>query len=452
MHIGAVSSLVQGDNNVEGKSWKGRASIRAPGRAGIVLLAVGFFVSGGVMAEPTVEEQIATLEEQIELLTKQVNLSVAQQAQDANTAKGVAEALKAQVTAEAELTKAEQSASFAKWAGIKAGLESIGSPPGKEGTITIATGQAGTQLLKLQKPLIQAVNEAAKVIAETIKDKGPVVYAPDADVIAALRSATVEQSFKDASEALLKTLDDLRSAPAAGGARIAAAPLVVAAAAGLVLKTAVDFAKFFRTDQSLALFDNSAEAQYLLERLLEKHLLANGKAGLVLLNDINAGALIKKAGEQQDVLLELHKRHAEAVNRLAEIEELTDDQKKPLLTKIDALKANAALVKEIIDAYHPAKNTDAFWTYVVGLHKLDQIRDEKKNYLPRLSLRARAQTIQVTRTRAYWSDSVRGSTVCQIDYRLTSGTGSLIDSGFLMITLDKSDPDAEVSIQPDVIR
>src|SRR5688572_16781686 len=76
----------------------------------------------------TQEERLKDLQTTVAIIQQQLAISTLQQTEQAKLAQSVADALKGQVTSESDLARLQAQSEFAKLAGIKAGLESVGPP------------------------------------------------------------------------------------------------------------------------------------------------------------------------------------------------------------------------------------------------------------------------------------------------------------------------------------
>jgi hypothetical protein len=377
-------------------------------------VAFAFIVmSGQASAQaPSTEQQLKELQEQVNLLKEKAAL----------------------ISAQSELDMARAQGQFARLAGIKAGLDSVGPPPGKEGKLTVTAGTAGALLLKLKKPMFDGLDQAAVNIAQTIvaqKERlgGAVVIAADADFQAALQAAATQRSLEQAALGLSESMDAIRQSGIG-----TAGFLPAIAGVGLVLNTLNDFSKLFRTDRSMEVFSADAEAQQILQLLIENRL-AGEKGLLVKLDDMQPQVVLDTADESQKQLLALKGLHTEATHMLAAVEKLPE-QGKPDAASIEALKGAAAHARELIDALHPAHKPDAFWKYVDGRHKDKRLKDAQGKYLGRIVLNAKAQTVQVIESRTFRSDKVYGTADVQVDYRIVDGSGVLLKSELWLLTLD----------------
>ena len=378
------------------------------------LVAFAFIVmSAQASAQaPSTEQQLKALQEQVNLLKEKTAL----------------------ISAQAELDSARAQGQFARLAGIKAGLDSVGPPPGKEGKLTITAGTAGALLLKLKTPMFNGLDEAAANIAQTIvaqKERlgGAVVIAADADIQVALQAAATQRSLEQAATALADSMDAIRQS----GINTAAV-LPAIAGAGLLLNTLNDFSKLFRTDRSMEVFSADEEALQILQLLIENRL-AGEKGLLVRLGDVHPQFVLDTADETQKQLFALNGLHSEAANMLAAVEKLPE-QEKPDAASVEALRGLAAHAKELIDALHPSHKPDAFWKYVDGRHKDKRLKNAQGKYLGRIVLNAKAQTVQVIESRTFRSDTIYGTADVQVDYRIVDGNGALLKSELWLLTLD----------------
>ena len=119
-------------------------------------------------AEPTPEQQTAQLKKDIELLTQQLGLLKAQaslesarQTNDALSARILFDALKEQTASQSALGAAQAQLAFAELQGIRAGITGLSLPSGKEGTVRVSAGTAGTALLRSKRPMLQMLDAVA---------------------------------------------------------------------------------------------------------------------------------------------------------------------------------------------------------------------------------------------------------------------------------------------------
>jgi hypothetical protein len=382
------------------------------------------------------DDQIKDLQAQILLLQQQMQLATLQQTQQAVNEQAVLTALKNQVNAQNDLDKATAQGAFAKWAGTKAGLDSVGAPPGKEGKLTITTGTAGTLLLKLKGPMLSSLYNASTEIAVIIKNLAPkisggVVIATDAELQAALQSNVSKASIKGAADALSTTVTAVQ------GTGVSVAFFVEAAAAGLFLRTLTDFAKFFRVDRTDTVFDSGEEANQVLHFFVENRLSAKN-VPFISLSDVLPDLVVETATDALNELNSLRSIHDKAAALLASIDKTPlVDPNRPAADLVDRLRSQAAIAKEMLDTLHPASKPESFWAYVKGLYNDNRMSNAGK-YLARIAMNAKAQTIQVTESRTWLSDKIYGSANVQVDYRIVDGEGALLVSEIMLITIDNS--------------
>ena len=392
-------------------------------------------------------DQIKDLQAQILLLQQQMQLSVLQQTQQLSNEQAVLTALKSQVTAQSDLDKAQAQGAFAKLAGMKAGLDSVGPPPAKEGKINITTGTSGALMLKLKGPMLNGLYDSSIQIAKAVKAQtsklnGGIVVATDVEIQAALQSKVTRTSINEVAQALDA------SVTAVQGANVSAAVFAEAAAAGLFLRTVMDFSKFFRVDRTDTLFDAGEEANQVLRFLVENRLVAEG-ISLVNLSDVLPDEVEQAATDAQKTLNSLSTVYDNAAALLTNIDKmLLTDPKRPATVMVDRLRADAAGAKEILDALHPARKPEGFWAYVKGCCNNKRMSNATGEYLARIALNVKAQTIQVTESRTWRSDKIYGSADVQIDYRIVNGKGFLLVSEILLLTFDDSKTIAPLYFPP----
>lgn len=400
-----------------------------------VLAAAAAFFWGTMMPQTaaalTPEEQLKDLQNQVALLQQQIQLVNLQQTQDAAQQAAVLAALKNQVAAQSDLDKATAQGAFAKLAGIKAGLDSVGAPIGKDGTITVSTGTAGAMLLSLRRPMLEGLESSATRIAAAIKAKSPVYVGTDAQVQSALQASVTERALAQSIKALDESTKAIQDKI---GRKIAPAFFTEAAAAGLVLNTVVGLEKFFRVDTSYAIFDAGDEAQQTLMLMVQQKV---GAAAYRNLASISIAAILKQADVAQASLLALKQRYDAGAAVAAEVAKMkTDNPEKPAQDLIDKLNNGLAVAKSTLDALHPALKPDGFWAHVQGLTARTHMQDAGGNFITRLVVQAKAQTIQVVEKRTWRSDKIFGRSDIQIDYRLFDSDSNLLDSGLTLATFD----------------
>lgn len=388
----------------------------------------------------TPEEQIKDLQSQISILQQQIQLANLQQTQTSATQTAILTALKTQVSAQSDLDKAKAQSEFATLAGIKAGLDSVGAPLGKEGAITVTAGTAGALMLSLREPMLRGLATAASSIADSTKKAtgaaGGVYVGTDAQVQAALQATVTEEALSQALKSLEKSEGDVR---AKLGKPVGTAAVAEIAGVGLFLNTLVGLEKFFRVDTTYSIFDGGDEAQQTLMSMLQRKLKDVG-VDYRNLSTVSIPSVQSHAQAAQGILVALRGRHDQASAVATEADKLkADDPKRPAQDLIDRLKADIGVVKALLDGLHPALKPEGFWSYVQGLSVRSLMQDAGKKYLPRLVVSAKAQTIQVLEKRTWRSDKIFGKSDMQVEFRVLDSAGKLIDSGMSLHTFAAGD-------------
>jgi hypothetical protein len=382
----------------------------------------------------TPDEQLKDLQNQVAILQQQLQLTNLQQTQAVAAQTAILTALKNQVSAQSDLDKAAAQGQFAKLAGIKAGLDSVGAPLGKEGTITVSTGTAGALLLSLRKPMLVGLEQSAKAVATAVKARLPVYVGTDAQVQSALQASVTERALiqtVDALDASTKAIQDKL------GTAVSAAFVTEVAAAGLALNTLVGLEKFFRVDTTYSVFDAGDEAQQTLMSMLQLNLRGDDYRNLAV---VSIPKILQHADGAQKSLLAVKQRHDGGAALVALVEKLkAEDPKRPPQDLIDRLKADLAVAKAVLDSLHPAAKPEGFWAYVQGLTIRGSMQDAHGAYVNRLVLSAKAQTVQVVEKRSWRSDKISGRSDMQVEYRLLSSDGKLLDSALTLATFDATD-------------
>jgi hypothetical protein len=408
------------------------------------IATIAFFLAlsagGHAMAgESPTDVQLAELKKQVELLTQQLNLlnaqnnlTTAQQTQQAALAKAVLEAAKSEAAAQFALDTAQAQAPFAELSGIKAGLANAKLPDGMSGTMKVATGTAGTALLRSKGPLFDVLGEVVDVLEKAMPDGA--VLVSEAEIQQALSSRLMVKlvqdqtgRLQDAAAAAQPKLPTFAPQSFAGG--IAAAYSV-----GLVLDTVNSLAKLFRTDRSVDVFSADAEVLAVLGYLLQ---VKNSKFVTQpgALND----KAFTKAMEFTDQLRALSRRVVTGDQVIAQIKEIKDAKARPGASEefkkaelkdqssVDDLMAQLEAAKALLAALDPTKKPEAFWAQVKG-----QVIDMALEGRVRLTIEARAQTVQITESHWYSSDRLLAIGEAQVGYRATRADGSLVKSGLVL--------------------
>ncbi len=405
--------------------------------AALTALLLGLTMNAIVSNAATPEEQIKELQSQISILQQQIQLANLQQTQTSATQTAILTALKAQVSAQSDLDKAKAQSEFATLAGIKAGLDSVGAPLGKEGAITVTTGTAGALMLSLREPMLRGLATAASSIADSTKKAtggaGGVYVGTDAQVQSALQATVTEEALSQALRSLEKSEGDVR---AKLGKPVGPAAVAEIAGVGLFLNTLVGLEKFFRVDTTYSIFDGGDEAQQTLMSMLQRKLKDAG-VDYRNLSTVSIPSVQSHAQAAQGILVALRGRHDQATAVATEADKLKADR--PAQDLIDRLKADIGVVKALLDGLHPALKPEGFWSYVQGLSVRSLMQDSGKKYLPRLVVSAKAQTIQVLEKRTWRSDKIFGKSDMQVEFRVLDSAGKLIDSGISLHTFAAGD-------------
>lgn len=408
--------------------------------AAFTAILLGLTMNAIVSNAATPEEQIKELQAQISILQQQIQLANLQQTQTSATQTAILTALKAQVSAQSDLDSAKAQSEFATLAGIKAGLESVGAPLGKEGAITVTAGTAGALMLSLREPMLRGLATSASSIADSTKKAtggaGGVYVGTDAQVQSALQATITEEALSQALRSLEKSEGDVR---AKLGKPVGPAAVAEIAGVGLFLNTLVGLEKFFRVDTTYSIFDGGDEAQQTLMSMLQRKLKDTG-VDYRNLSTVSIPSVQSHAQAAQGILVALRGRHDQATAVANEADKLkADDPQRPAQDLIDRLKADIGVVKALLDGLHPALKPEGFWSYVQGLSVRSLMQDADKRYLPRLVVSAKAQTIQVLEKRTWRSDKMFGKSDMQVEFRVLDSAGKLIDSGISLHTFAAGD-------------
>jgi hypothetical protein len=396
------------------------------------------------------EKQLKELQDQVAVLQQQIALTKLQQSQGVDTQTALLAALKGQITAQTELDKARALGEFAKLAGIKAGLDSVGAPLGKDGTITVATGTAGALMLGLRQPMLTGLEKSAGMIAEAAKAHAQgarVFVATDAQLQAVFQAMVTQTSLEQFTNALGTSIGEVRSQM---DMQSSAAAIAEIAGVGLVLNTLVGLEKFFRVDTTYSVFDSSDDALQILMSMLLRKFKDEG-VDFRNLSNVSVDEVMSKVGEAQTLLVGIKRRYDEGSALLTEVEKINvGDPNRPNQQSIDRLRADLGVVKAALDALHPALKPEGFWAYVQGLAGFAAIRKPDSNELvPRLVVSAKAQVIQVMEKRTWRSDKIFGKSDIQVEYRLIDSAGNLLDSALTLATFSQ---DAEKAVTNELYR
>jgi len=380
------------------------------------------------------------LTQQLAQLKAQADLNTALQTMDAKSAKALFDALKDQTTSQYGLESAQAQLPFAELQGIKAGIANLSLPSGKEGTITVASGTAGTVLLRSKGPMIKVLEEVAGKLS-TVCPEGAVLLTETQLAQAYTAKFTlgrIKDEKKKLTEAIANTqITDNRRAVLVPGAAAIGIPALIAGAytLGFTLDTINSLFKILRTNRALQVFGSDAEALQLLGYLLEakqKNFVANP----LILDD----KIIPEAGSLLNELRELAQKVQEANDHFAKLKKYSDDRVKasasdPIITQVQMpddqnvslLKAEIEGATVLLDSVNPSKKPDAFWVQVNG-----QFLSAKIEGMQRLAIEVKAQTIQITESRWYASDRILATGEVLVVYRLFGKDGSLQTSGIIL--------------------
>jgi hypothetical protein len=370
----------------------------------IVSIFFSFVIAGGtaMATDPSLEEKTAELKKQTELLTQQLAT------------------LKAQV----DLNKAQAQLPFAELQGIKEGISSLTLPSGKEGTVKVGAGTAGTALLRSKRPMIELLEKVADDLI-SICPRGAVILT-EAQLAQAYTAKFTLKRIDDQNQNLANAATQAKPQPKAPEAALLPAFAAGAYTLGFTLETMNSLFKLLRTNRSLDVFSADAEALAMLGYLLESK--GNGfVANPVMLGDkviAEADSLLKK-------LKELAINVQKGNDTLAQVKKYSDDTSKTQVTlpndaKISLLKAEIDGATSLFDSLNPSKKPEVFWAQVNG--QLISARIENKQ---RLIIEAKAQTIQITESRWYASDRILATGEVLVMYRLFTTNGSLEKSGII---------------------
>jgi uncharacterized phage infection (PIP) family protein YhgE len=145
--------------------------------------------------------------EKLEKLKKQV-AELEQQQKLAESQTALADALKNQLSAQYNLESEKARQPFAELAGIKAGGSGLQLPVGKEGTISIASGAAGTALLRSKKQMIRLLDTIADELRKLLPDGAVIVMESQLDQ--AYQAEFMEKTIKDQIDKLTTARKQLK--------------------------------------------------------------------------------------------------------------------------------------------------------------------------------------------------------------------------------------------------
>lgn len=414
----------------------------------LCLFALNLYTFGNVAAQ-TSEEQVNDIKAQValltaqttaltaqqQLLTAQMMLQVMQQTNQAVIDKGTIDKLKDLVVSQTALDKAKGSAPFAELQGIKEGLTNL-SVTGKEGVIAIVNGTQGTLLLRVKKEMLITLENAAQgIIAALPQDTSRYVIASDNDIDSAYKSEIFLERLAGQRRNLEIALGNAK--PPETDTQALALPAAVAAIQSVpfLLNVLSDAGKFFRVDRSVAIFDAGAEAQRIIELLVE----AKATPSRVTRLDGRTNEILDQARELLKEINALKLLNDQATDYSAKLQNAIDaagrlppDKPKPSLPSNEvhaSLKGEIASAKAMLDALNPSTAPDVFWAQVAAQVKSVRLKDRG-----RITITAVAQTVQMLEKRVWRSDRLIGSGEAQVEYRITQADGKYIKSGVQLYT------------------
>ncbi len=339
----------------------------------------------------------------------------------ATTAKAVADAQAEQAKSQLALGSAQAQLPFAVLQGIKAGINGLTLPGGKEGTVTIAKGTDGTALLRSKKPLLDVLDEIA---AELMKDCTGAVLLTEAQLTESFQAQYVLARIGDETQQLTDAVSQTRPHEDKAGLEMTGASFVAGAyTVGFVLDTLNSLGKLLRIDRKLDVFDANTEALSLLGYLLESKC-----------KDFNANPALlgsKVVTEEADKL----RIALQSLGNQVQIAQAAHDklpkpaEGQPVPESHSQLKAEIERATTLRDGLDPTKKPDDFWKQVAG-----QVLAANTMGRKRLVLDIKAQSVQITESRWYGSDRLLAMGEVQLAYRVFHADGSLEKSGVLLRT------------------
>jgi hypothetical protein len=399
-------------------------------------------ITGGMAmaVEPTIEEQTAQLKKQIDLLTQQLTLlkdqaalESAKQTQEAVAAKALLDALKEQTTSQVALGTAQAQLPFAELQGIKAGISGVTLPTGKEGTIKVSAGTAGTALLRSKQPMLEQLDKVADDLVK-ICSTGAVLLT-EAQLGQSSSAQFTLKRIENETSILLDAAKKAQPIDTRPTAAFIAPAIAGAYTIGFALDTINSLAKLLRTNRQIDVFSADTEAVQMLGYLLEskdKGFMANpgmlGDNAIVEADKLlgKLKDLAKALQEANDTLAKI-KKYSDDIAKAPKDDEIRTKVKMPTDEEISLLKCEIDNATSLIDGLHPSKKPDAFWAQVNGQVIAANIGGKK-----RLFLEAKAQTVQVTESRWYRSDRILATGEVQVAYRLLKADGTLEKSGVML--------------------
>ena len=366
------------------------------------------------------DEQIADLKKQIDILQQQLALVNAQyaldsakQTQEAQRAKAVAEALKNQVTAQFNLESEQAKLPLAELAGVKAALGGMQLPTGKSGTVQIAAGPSGTELLRSKGPMLKLLDTFAQELHQQLPNGAVIVN--EAQLDQAYQADFTQSLIADQTNKLKGAIE--RASPIPTGAKSIGLPQFAAAAfsLGFVLDTVNSLAKLFRTDRKIDVFAADAEALQMLGYMLESK----------SLNFLSNPAMVRK--EVLTEAKELLKSLNDLFKAIHEGNDLLAQPTLPSAEIVTELKMQIEAANSLLDGIHPGKKPDAFWAQVKGQLIRTTLKGRK-----RILLEAKALALQITESKWWKSDRIGISGEVQIAYRLLDEDGKIMKSEVIL--------------------
>ena len=372
-------------------------------------------ITGGIAiaAETTlVEQQTIHLKQEADLLTQQVELLKAQSA----------------------LAIAQAQLPFAELQGIKAGVSGLSQPTGKEGSVKVAAGALGTELLRSKKAMLNLLDAVADDLIK-ICPAGTALLTEDQ--VGQASSAQFALTRIKNETSILDNLTEKADIKKEDGAEVKFIPAFIAGAytIGFTLETINNLAKLMRTDRQLNVFDDKEEAVQMLGYLLE----SKGKGftaqpGLLgdnaiaeadkLLEQLNS--LATKLQIAKDTLTKIQK-YADKIDKAPANDPIKTQIKMPKEEDVSALKAEVDNATSLLEGLHPSKKSEAFWSQVKG-----QVLAANIHGKTRLFIEAKSQTVQVTESRWYTSDRILATGEVQVAYRIRRPDGSLEKAGIML--------------------
>lgn len=320
---------------------------------------------------------------------------------------------------------AQAQLAFAELQGIKAGINSLTLPAGKEGTVSLSVGKVGTALLRSRKPMLDVLDKAADELKNICSNYQNTVLVTEAELSQAITAQVTLRRIDHQRDRLTETVAAVAGAePKAFEAKpkgLAPLPVVTAAAYGLgfAAETINSFTKLLRTNRQLDVFNADAEATQLLGYLLESK-------GCIGSPAISANKEIEEA----DSLLA-------KLSELANALEVANDQVRnmpPTNPAITALKGEIDGGALLLDSLHPSRKPEGFSAQVKGQVLATAI--EGKDLL---LLDVKAQAVQITESRWLRRDRILATGEVQVAYRIFDKNGRRHKSG---VMLKASKPDA----------